>query len=301
MCGIYMVDTILVTGATGTVGTEVIKQLISSPHTLNFNIKAAVHSQESVKKVAAKSRVEPVQIDYNKPDTIEGAFKDVDRLFLLTPFQSNMVELSANLVNVAKKKTGVVKHIVKLSVMGADADPGITGGRLHRQAENIIEESGISYTFLRPNFFMQNFINFFSQTIKEQGAFYLPVCDGKVSFVDVRDIASAAVQALLNESKHGQKAYNITGPDAISYAQAAEILSNEIGRKIKYVDISEDQAREGMKAMGMDEWFINSMMDLFSITRAGYASDISSAFEEVTGKKPITFSKFAKDYSSAFK
>lgn len=298
-----MVDTILVTGATGTVGSEVIKQLISSPHTSNFNIKAAVHSQESGNRVAAEMRVKPVQIDYNKPDTIEEAFKDVDRLFLLTPFQSNMVELSSNLVNVAKKKkkTGAVKHIVKLSVMGADAEPGITGGRLHRQAENIIEESGISYTFLRPNFFMQNFINFFSQTIKEQDAFYVPAGDGKVSFVDVRDIAGVAVQALLNESKHGRKAYNITGPNAISYAQAAEILSNEIGRKIKYVDISEDQAREGMKAIGMDEWFINSMMELFSITRAGYVSDVSSAIEEVTGKKPITFSEFAKDYSRAFK
>jgi uncharacterized protein YbjT (DUF2867 family) len=176
-----MVDTIIVTGATGTVGSKVIKQLVSSP-TSNFNIKAAVHSQEeSRKRVAAEMMVKPVQMDYNKPDTIEEAFKDVDRLFLLTPFQSNMVELSSNLVNVAKKKkTGAVKHIVKLSVMGADAEPGITGGRLHRQAENIIEESGISYTFLRPNFFMQNFINFFSQTIKEQGAFYVPAGDGKV-------------------------------------------------------------------------------------------------------------------------
>ena len=297
-----MVDTILVTGATGTVGSEVIKQLISSPHTSNLNIKAAVRSlgEEERGKRSLAERVKPVQIDYNKPDTIEEAFKDVDRLFLLTPFQSNMVELSANLVHMAKK-IGDVKHIVKLSVMGADADLRITGGRLHRQAEKIIEESGISYTFLRPNFFMQNFINFFSQTIKEQGAFYVPAGDGKVSFVDVRDIAAVAVQALLNESKHGQKAYNITGPDDISYAQAAEILSNEIGRKTKYVDISEDQAREAMKAIGMDEWFINSMMELFSITRVGYASDISSAIEEVTGKKPITFSKFAKDYSSAFK
>jgi uncharacterized protein YbjT (DUF2867 family) len=294
-----MVDTILVTGATGTVGSEVIKQLVPSA-TSNFNIKAAVHSQEeSRKRVAEEMRVKPVQMDYNKPDTIEEAFKDVDRLFLLTPFQSNMVELSSNLVNAAKK-TGVVKHIVKLSVMGADAEPGITGGRLHRQAENIIEESGISFTFLRPNFFMQNFINFFSQTIKEQGAFYVPAGDGKVSFVDVRDIAGVAVQALLNESKHGRKAYNITGPNAISYAETAEILSDEIGRKIKYVDISEDQAREGMKAIGMDKWFIDSMMELFSITRAGYVSDVSPAIEEVTGKKPITFSQFAKDYSRFF-
>ena len=296
-----MADTILVTGATGTVGSEVIKQLVSSPDTSNFHIKTAVRSagEESEKRVAAE-RVKPVQIDYNKPDTIERALKDVDRLFLLTPFQSNMVELSSNLVN-AVKKSVAVKHIVKLSVMGADAEPGIIGGRLHRQAEKIIEESGISYTFLRPNFFMQNFINFFSQTIKEQGAFYVPAGDGKVSFVDVRDIAAVAVRALLDESKHAWQAYNITGPYAISYAQAAEMLSNEIGKKIEYVDISEDQAREGMKAMGMDEWFINSMMELFGITRAGYVSDISHTIEQVTGKKPITFSEFAKDYSRAFK
>jgi uncharacterized protein YbjT (DUF2867 family) len=296
-----MADTILVTGATGTVGSEVIKQLVSSPDTSNFHIKTAVRSagEESEKRVAAE-RVKPVQMDYNKPDTIERALKDVDRLFLLTPFQSNMVELSSNLVN-AVKKSVAVKHIVKLSVMGADAEPGIIGGRLHRQAEKIIEESGISYTFLRPNFFMQNFINFFSQTIKEQGAFYVPAGDGKVSFVDVRDIAAVAVRALLDESKHAWQAYNITGPYAISYAQAAEMLSNEIGKKIEYVDISEDQAREGMKAMGMDEWFINSMMELFGITRAGYVSDISHTIEQVTGKKPITFSEFAKDYSRAFK
>jgi uncharacterized protein YbjT (DUF2867 family) len=98
-----MVDTILVTGATGTVGSEVIKQLISNPHTSNFNIQAAVHSQESGKRVAAE-RVKPVHIDYNKPDTIEEAFKDIDKLFMLTPFQSNMVELSSNLVRMANNK-----------------------------------------------------------------------------------------------------------------------------------------------------------------------------------------------------
>ena len=303
-----MADTILVTGATGTVGSEVIKQLVSSPDTSNFHIKAAVRSagEESEKRVAAE-RVKPVQIDYNKPDTIERALKDVDRLFLLTPFQSDMVELSSNLVNAAKKSVAV-KHIVKLSVMGADAEPGIIGGRLHRQAEKIIEESGISYTFLRPNFFMQNFVNFFSQTIKEQGAFYVPAGDGKVSFVDVRDIAAVAVQALSGnrsskngESKHMGKAYDITGGEALSYGEAAEILSKELGKKVNYVNISDEDARKGMKDMGADEWTINSMTELFGIAREGYLSEISPVVEQVTGKKPITFSQFARDYAEAFK
>jgi uncharacterized protein YbjT (DUF2867 family) len=113
-----------------------------------------------------------------RPDTLRKALNGADKLFLLTPFQSDMVELSSNLLKEIEN-AGNIKHIVKLSVMGADAEPGITGGRLHRQVEKMIEESGIPFTFLRPNFFMQNFVNFLSQTIKEQGSFYLPAEDGK--------------------------------------------------------------------------------------------------------------------------
>src|SRR6476661_2017303 len=118
--------------------------------------------------------------------------------------------------------------------MGADIEPGITIGRLHRQEEKIIEESGIPYTFLRPGAFMQNFVNFFGQTIKNESAFYLPTRDGKVSFVDVRDIAAVATEILLTKSdgsqQHKNKAYDITGHEALSYSQVAEILSKVIGR-----------------------------------------------------------------------
>jgi uncharacterized protein YbjT (DUF2867 family) len=183
-----------------------------------------------------------------------------------------MVELSSNMLKEVKN-AGNTNHIVKLSVMGADAEPGITGGRLHRQAEKMIEDSGLSFTFLRPNFFMQNFVNFLSQMIREQGSFYLPAGDGKVSFVDIRDIAAVAVQALTNDN-HGGKAYTITGPEAISYEDAARILSEQVGKKISYVNVSEEQTREGMKSMGMDEWFINSMMELHDITRMGYALQV---------------------------
>jgi uncharacterized protein YbjT (DUF2867 family) len=185
-----MAETILITGASGNVGSEVVRHLSSSRK--DINIKAAGHSVESVRKVIrSDDRIEPTELDYDKPDTLRQALKGVQKLFLLTPFQSDMVELSSNMLKEVKN-AGNINHIVKLSVMGADAEPGITGGRLHRQAEKMIEDSGISFTFLRPNFFMQNFVNFLSQMIREQGSFYLPAGDGKVSFVDIRDIAAVA-------------------------------------------------------------------------------------------------------------
>jgi uncharacterized protein YbjT (DUF2867 family) len=294
-----MVKTILVTGASGTVGSEVINQLSSA--TADANIRAGAHSIEGIKKVVKSDIVEPIQIDYNKPDTLKDALKDVDRVFLLTPFQSDMVELSSNFLKEIEN-AGNIKHIVKLSVMGADSEPGIIGSRLHRQVEKMIENTGIPFTFLRPNFFMQNFVNFFSQTIKEQDAFYLPAEDGKVSFVDVRDIASVAVQILTknNNGRHHGKAYNITGPEAISYGDVARILSEQLRKKISYVNITEDDARKGMKDTGGDDWTINYMMELFNIIRVGYLSHVSSVIEDLTEIKPISLSQFAKDYSGAF-
>jgi uncharacterized protein YbjT (DUF2867 family) len=295
-----MVETILVTGATGTVGSEVINQL--SGAAADVNIRAAAHSIENLKKIVKSDIVEPVEMDYDKPDSLKDALKDVDRVFLLTPFQSDMVELSSNFLKEIEN-AGNIKHIVKLSVMGADSEPGIIGSRLHRQVEKMMEDTGIPFTFLRPNFFMQNFVNFFSQSIKEQGAFYLPAGDGRVSFVDVRDIASVAAQVLTNnnDGRHNGKAYNITGPEAISYGDVARILSEQLGKKISYVDISEDAARKGMKESGWDDWTINYMMELFNIIRMGYLSQVSSVIEEVTEKRAISFNQFAKDYSGAFR
>ena len=295
-----MAETILVTGATGTVGSEVVKQLLSARGGgEDIIVKAAARSSND--STFRNLGVQVLQLDYNKPDTLSSALRDIDKLFLLTPFQSNMVDLTSNLVNEAKNAG--VKYIVKQSVLGADAEPSITPSRLHRQSEKVIEESGIPFTFLRPNFFMQNFVTFYSNFIKTQGAFYVPAGDAKASFVDVRDIAAVAVQALSKNgtANHIRKAYDITGGEAISYGQAAEILSKEIGKKVNYVNISDEDARKGMKDMGADEWTINSMIELFGITRAGYLSEISSAVEQVTGNKPIPFSQFARDYAGAFK
>ena len=291
-----MTETILITGATGTVSSEVVKQLSAKGE--NIIVKAAARSATD-NTFENLNRVQVVQLDYDKPDSLAVALKGVDKLFLLTPFQSNMVDLTSNLVSEAKKAE--VKYIAKQSVMGADAEPGITPGRLHRQAEKIIEESGIPFTFLRPNFFMQNFVNYYSNLIRSQGAFYMPVGDAKVSFVDVRDIAAVAVKSLINDNQQKGRAYNITGGEALSYGQAAEILSKAVGKKINYVNVTDQDARNGMKDMSMDEWTIKSMIELFEITRAGYVSEISPIVEQVTGNKPITFSQFANDYAGSFK
>jgi uncharacterized protein YbjT (DUF2867 family) len=151
-------------------------------------------------------------------------------------------------VNEAKKSG--IRYIVKQSVIGADLNADVDGMRLHRQAEQIIEESRISFTFLRPNEFMQNFVNFHSRSIKNNNVFYLPAQDAKVSIVDVRDIAAIAVKILTDDNTndiHNNKAYLITGPEAISYHQAAEILTTATGKKIDYVSISDEEARRGMK------------------------------------------------------
>lgn len=116
----------------------------------------------------------------------------------------------------------------------------------------MIGVSRISYTFLCPTFFIQSFATFFPQKIKEQGTFYLPAGDSKVSFVDVRDIVAIAVEAFTNKNdgRPNGKAYNITGPETISFEHAARILSERVGKKISYASISEDDARKGMKGMG---------------------------------------------------
>ena len=125
----------------------------------------------------------------------------------------------------------------------------------------------------------------------------------KLAFVDVRDIGAVAVQTITNNKNgiHSDKAYTITGPEAFSYGYAARILSEIIGRKISYANISEDDARKAIKEMGMSDWHTNILLELLKLTRDGYLSSISNAVEEVTGKKPIPFSQFAKDNTSAFK
>jgi uncharacterized protein YbjT (DUF2867 family) len=287
-------EIVLVTGASGTVGSEVVKQLSRNGHAVH--IKAAVHSIENIKKVKGNDKAESVQIDYNKPETLAAALKGVDKLFLVTPETLNAPELVSNLVTEAKKAG--IRYIVRLSAMG---ESSIASVRLHLEGEKIIEESGIPFTILRPNTFMQFFVNFYGPTIKNNNAFYGSVEDANVSFIDIRDIAAIVVKTLTDNDKHNGKVYTITGPEALSHYQVAEILSNATTKKINYVDIPEKEFQRRKKEIGLNDWWLNLMIEAFYSFRKGYHSQVTSTVEEITGNKPIPFSQFAKDYTQAFK
>jgi len=287
-------NTILLTDPTGTVGNAVVKQLASSSDQTNQIIRVAVDTKNKVDKL--KHAHEIANIDYTRPETIADALNKVDKLFLRIPPSVEMVDISSSFIEEAKKSG--VKFIVKLSTMGADLDPGYTSGRLHRQVEKIVEESGIPFAFLRPNSFMQNFLTRSSQTLKNQNAFYLPAGDEKISFVDARDVAAVAVEVLTkNGSQHLNKVYEITGPEALSHSQVAEILSKETDRRISYVDISEEDARNRIKQMGVEDWFIDNAMELYNMYRSGYRSQTTAVVEQLTEQKPTSFSQFARDYA----
>jgi uncharacterized protein YbjT (DUF2867 family) len=286
--------TILITDPTGTVGNAVIKLLASSSDQTNQIIRVAVDTKNKVDKL--KHAHEIANIDYTRPETFADALNNVDRLFLRIPPSVEMVDISSSFIKEAKKNG--VKFIVKLSTMGADLQPGYTSGRLHRQVEKIIEESGIPFAFLRPNSFMQSFLTRSSQTLKNQNAFYLPAGDGKISFVDARDVAAVVVEVLTkNGSQHKNKVYDITGPEALSHSQVAEILSKETGRRISYVDISEEDARNRMKKMDVEDWFIDNAMELYNIYRTGHRSQTTDVIEQLTEQKPTSFLQFARDYA----
>ena len=282
---------ILVTGSTGTVGSEVVKQLAAAGAT----VRAAVQETSNTEKIK-RAGAEPFVMDFTEAESVRAALAGVERAFLLTPVIPDVTGLTTEFV-AAAKDVGL-KHIVKLSVLGVDSEADFLFGKQHRQAERDIVDSGIGYTFLRANFFMQNFLG--QASIKAQGAFYDSSGDAKASHVDVRDIAAVAVAALTG-SGHEGKIYDITGPEALSNFEIADILSSVTGRKVTYVPVSDDDARNGMSGAGMPDWLIGAMLELIEIKRAGYLQTISSDVEPVIGRKPITFEQFARDYVEAFR
>lgn len=285
-----MASRILVTGATGTVGTNVVRELSKR----GVSLRACVHTASKADKIR-EANVEIFEVDYSDRSTIEAAFRGIESLYLLTPFVPGQVEIATLLVDIARKAG--VRHIVKQSALGADSPSPITLGVLHRRAEVYIEESGIPYTFLRPNSFMQNFINFQGATIKAEGKIYLPLGEGKVSYIDARDIARVAAEVLTNSTPHTGKAYNLTGPEAIPAARVAQIFSNAIGRPVVYVDTPVEAARRSMLEAGLPDWTVNSLMELYRLDKTGGASGVTDAVEKITGSKPATFEKFASDHA----
>ncbi len=290
-----MHTTILVTGATGTVGREVVKQL--SMYDGDIRVRAGVHSVIKGENLKRLPDVEIVEIDFQDKESLHAAFTHIDKLFLITPMAEDQLEMAKTLVDEAKK-TGV-KHIVKLSAMGADMEPGIQLCRLHREIEKYIEDSGIKYTFLRPTSFMQNFVNYSADEIKNEGKIYQPTGDGKIGYVDARDVAAVGIEALMGNGHEG-RIYELTGPEAISNSEVAQILSEVTGKRIEFIDITNDEARKAMTNQEMPGWMIDTMIELYEVYRSGNANQVFDTVQAVTNRKPHTFRQFAKDYKECF-
>src|SRR5258708_21672856 len=236
---------ILVTGATGTNGVELIKRL----SVRGTAVRAFVHKRDQAQIIALPG-VEIVEGDFNRPETFPAALKGIDRMFLLVPSSADVERQQCSLVDAAKHSS--VRHIVKLSQLNADRNSAGRFQRYHGVVEDYIRDSGIAFTFLRPNLFMQGLLNF-RTTILKQGVVYGAAGDPKVSIEDVRDVACIAVLAL-TEPGHEGKTYQITGPESLTHTALASELSSATGRPIQYVDVSPDVLSTSLQALAMPRW-----------------------------------------------
>lgn len=282
---------ILVTGATGSNGTEIVKRLAAQ----NVQVRAMVRNHDRAKEIALPN-VEVVEGNFDRPETLLEALTEVDRAFLLTNSTEHAEAQQLAFVDAARQSS--VKHIVKLSQFAADAHSPVRFLRYHAAVEAAIQASGMTYTFLRPNLFMQGLLNFRS-TITSQNAFYAAIGDAKVSVVDVRDIADVAVAAL-TEAGHEGKVYDLTGSQALTHTEMAEYLSAAVKRQIAFVDIPPEQMREAMVGFGMPAWQADGLIEDYAHYRRNEAAAIASGIEDATGKAPRQFKDFARDYATAF-
>jgi uncharacterized protein YbjT (DUF2867 family) len=236
-----------------------------------------------------------VTFDFENEGSFAGALDGVAKVFLLPPLLPNQVELTNTFVDAVK--CAGVRHIVKLSAIGVDDGTQFTVGKAHAANEQHIRESGLAFTFLRPNSFMQNFITYFPP---RNGAIYLPWGNGTASFVDTRNIASVAAEVLTSDG-HEQKIYTLTGPAPLGIVDVARILSDAARREFKYVDVPEDAARDGMLQAGVPKWQVEELMELHAINKQKRWSAVTSDIEKVTGNPPTDFAQFARDHVEKFR
>jgi uncharacterized protein YbjT (DUF2867 family) len=282
---------ILITGATGNNGQELIRQLAA----MGQRVRALVRKPAEAAKLDG-SNLEVAAGDFDLPETLETALQGVEKAFLLTPVAERFVQWQKDFIQAAQRAK--VKHLVKFSGMGAHASSASELLRLHAKTDDILRNSGVPFTILQPNSFHQNMLSS-ANTIKAQGMFYWPLKNASQSTVDIRDISAVAAKVFAS-SGHEGKTYVITGPEALTFQQAAEKLSSVLGRQIQYVDVPLSAAVDGMRKSGMPDWNVRAVSDLLAYFASGAAAAVTDTVPRLLDRPAISFEQFVKDHREAF-
>ncbi len=284
---------ILISGATGNVGSQLVRRLAA----LNTPFKALVRNSDNIELLKSLPQAEIIIGDLADEPKLIDAMQGIEKAFLLTNSSEHAELLQLNFVHAAHRSG--IKHLVKLSQFAANENSPVRFLRYHARVENKVKKLGLSYTFLRPNLYMQGLIAF-KDYIKKDGKFYASVGNAAISAVDIRDIAAVAAKAL-TETGHENKIYNITGKEAITHYQMADIFSRVLGRKIMFIDVTPDQMEEAIRAAGFPEWQVKGLIEDYAHYARGEAAVIYNTVSDVTNIAPTGFEQFVNDYKELFK
>ena len=283
---------LLVTGATGNVGQAVLAGLADKP----VAVRAFVRDPARLRVSA--SNIEVVRGDLADDNSLQRALEGVDAAFLASGFSPRMAELHSKFVTAAKKSG--VSRLVQLSGVGANA--GLCCARALRwlgQVEGSTQSSGLQVTHLRPTFLMQNLLQF-APTVATQSVIAGPFRSGKWTFVDARDVGAVGAAALLNPA-HAGRTYTVTGSESITYEEVASRMSEVLGKPIRYVDITANEARGRLQAAGAAPVMVEATLELWDACASNLINVAPThAVRDVTGQDPRSFDDFLRDYRHAF-
>lgn len=276
---------VLVTGATGNVGAEVLRLLSEGGHP----VRAATRDPGGAGD-DPDGRTERVAFDFFRPETYGPALRGVDGLFLVRPPQISNTRRYLNPVVDAAKAAGV-RRVVFLSLLGAEKNPVVP----HRRVEDHTRASGVPYTFLRPSFFMQNLSTVHREDIRDRREIFVPAGNGKTSFIDARDVAAVAAKAL-TEPGHENKAYPLTGAEAPDYDEVADVFSDVLGERVRYARPSAVRFARVMLRRGLPPAFVLVMCGIYTTARLGLAGTVTPDAERLLGRPPLTMRDFVRDF-----
>jgi uncharacterized protein YbjT (DUF2867 family) len=279
---------VLVTGATGNTGSLLVPALLRE----NVDVRIFVRDEAKAKPLQDLG-AEVVTGDLDEPATILPAVKNVDKIYLLTWNGEMQLQQAENVINAAKYEG--MPHIVRHSMWGSENSRIIKQGY---KIEEILKSSGLPWTMLKPTFYMQNTI-MAAQTISSDGVIYWDMKDGKLGMIDVRDIADAAFAVITGEGYEG-KEYILTGPEAISFNDVAEIFSKVLDKEVKYVNVPGDASFRSMVGMGMPEWIAEGYVELSEGFSKNFAGRTTKNVEILTGHPARSFEQFAHDFVQVF-